>query len=257
MTKKVAVINDLSGLGRCSLTAAISVLSAMGIQACPLPTAILSSQTEYPSYYCYDFTDKMDYFRQEWKKLGTSFSGIYTGYVASVCQIEQIMHFLDTFQTADTFLLVDPVMGDDGVTYFCLLTDIDYNSLQDPSLSIQQLISRLKDAGQTLTKDHEKKVLITGIHFTADDGVHKIGNLLLDGSSHFLSAYPCCNGSYSGTGDLFASCITGGLARDISLTEMMQTAGSFLEKSLIDSVEEHVPVNEGVNFEKYLYLLHT
>lgn len=88
-------------------------------------------------------------------------------------------------------------------------------------------------------------------------GVHKIGNLLLDGSSHFLSAYPCCNGSYSGTGDLFASCITGGLARDISLTEMMQTAGSFLEKSLIDSVEEHVPVNEGVNFEKYLYLLHT
>lgn len=284
MTKKVAVINDLSGLGRCSLTAAISVLSAMGIQACPLPTAILSSQTEYPSYYCYDFTDKMDYFRQEWKKLGTSFSGIYTGYVASVCQIEQIMHFLDTFQTADTFLLVDPVMGDDGVTYdmytsglltamkelaaradvitpnlteFCLLTDIDYNSLQDSSLPIQQLISRLKDAGQTLTKDHEKKVLITGIHFTADDGVHKIGNLLLDGSSHFLSAYPCCNGSYSGTGDLFASCITGGLARDISLPEMMQTAGSFLEKSLIDSVEEHVPVNEGVNFEKYLYLLHT
>ena len=65
MTKKVAVINDLSGLGRCSLTAAISVLSAMGIQACPLPTAILSSQTEYPSYYCYDFTDKMDYFRQD------------------------------------------------------------------------------------------------------------------------------------------------------------------------------------------------
>lgn len=121
----------------------------------------------------------------------------------------------------------------------------------------KQLISRFKDAGQTLTKDHEKKVLITGIHFTADDGVHKIGNLLLDGSSHFLSAYPCCNGSYSGTGDLFASCITGGLARDISLTEMMQTAGSFLEKSLIDSVEEHVPVNEGVNFEKYLYLLHT
>ncbi len=184
MTKKIAVINDLSGLGRCSLTAAISVLSAMGIQACPLPTAILSSQTEYPSYYCYDFTDKMDYFRQEWKKLGTSFSGIYTGYVASVCQIEQIMHFLDTFQTADTFLLVDPVMGDDGVTYdmytsglltamkelvaradvitpnltdSVLLTDIDYNSLQDPSLSIQQLISRLKDAGQTLTKDHEKR----------------------------------------------------------------------------------------------------
>lgn len=282
MTKKVAVINDLSGLGRCSLTAAISVLSAMGIQACPLPTAILSSQTEYPSYYCYDFTDKMDYFRQEWKKLGTCFSGIYTGYIASVPQIEEIFHFLDTFQTPDTFLLVDPVMGDDGMTYdmytseflsamkkltaradvitpniteFCLLTDIDYSTLQNSSLSLHQLISCLKDASHTLTVERAKKILITGIHFTADDGIQKIANLLLDGSSHFLSAFPCCDGSYSGTGDLFASCITGGLARGTSLPEMMQTAGFFLEKALADSVKEQVPVNEGVNFEKYLHLL--
>ena len=282
MTKKVAVINDLSGLGRCSLTAAISVLSAMGIQTCPLPTAILSSQTEYPSYYCYDFTDKMDYFRQEWNKLGTCFSGIYTGYIASVPQIEEIFHFLDTFQTPDTFLLVDPVMGDDGMTYdmytseflsamkeltaradvitpniteFCLLTDMDYNTLQNSSLSLHQLISCLKDASHTLTAERTKKILITGIRFTTDDGIPKIGNLLLDGSSHFLSAFPCCDGSYSGTGDLFASCITGGLARGTSLTEMMQTAGSFLEKALADSVKEQVPVNEGVNFEKYLYLL--
>ena len=282
MTKKVAVINDLSGLGRCSLTAAISVLSAMGIQTCPLPTAILSSQTEYPSYYCYDFTDKMDYFRQEWKKLGTCFSGIYTGYIASVPQIEEIFHFLDTFQTPDTFLLVDPVMGDDGMTYdmytseflsamkelaaradvitpniteFCLLTDMDYNPLQNSSLSLHQLISCLKDASHTLTAERTKKILITGIRFTTDDGIPKIGNLLLDGSSHFLSAFPCCDGSYSGTGDLFASCITGGLARGTSLTEMIQTAGSFLEKALADSVKEQVPVNEGVNFEKYLYLL--
>ena len=282
MTKKVAVINDLSGLGRCSLTAAISVLSAMGIQTCPLPTAILSSQTEYPSYYCYDFTDKMDYFRQEWKKLGTCFSRIYTGYIASVPQIEEIFHFLDTFQTPDTFLLVDPVMGDDGMTYdmytseflsamkeltaradvitpniteFCLLTDMDYNTLQNSSLSLHQLISCLKDASHTLTAERTKKILITGIRFTTDDGIPKIGNLLLDGSSHFLSAFPCCDGSYSGTGDLFASCITGGLARGTSLTEMMQTAGSFLEKALADSVKEQVPVNEGVNFEKYLYLL--
>ena len=282
MTKKVAVINDRSGLGRCSLTAAISVLSAMGIQTCPLPTAILSSQTEYPSYYCYDFTDKMDYFRQEWKKLGTCFSGIYTGYIASVPQIEEIFHFLDTFQTPDTFLLVDPVMGDDGMTYdmytseflsamkeltaradvitpniteFCLLTDMDYNTLQNSSLSLHQLISCLKDASHTLTAERTKKILITGIRFTTDDGIPKIGNLLLDGSSHFLSAFPCCDGSYSGTGDLFASCITGGLARGTSLTEMIQTAGSFLEKALADSVKEQVPVNEGVNFEKYLYLL--
>lgn len=105
MTKKVAVINDLSGLGRCSLTAAISVLSAMGIQACPLPTAILaSSPNRIPQYYCYDFTDKMDYFRQECNKLGTSFRNLYR--LCFQCLPDWTNDgetFRNTFQTADNF----------------------------------------------------------------------------------------------------------------------------------------------------------
>ena len=92
MTKKIAVINDLSGFGRCSLTAAISVISAMGIQACPLPTALLTAQTGYPHYYMDDYTDKMDIYRQEWLKMGQHFNGIYTGFVASEAQIDQIFH---------------------------------------------------------------------------------------------------------------------------------------------------------------------
>lgn len=282
MTKKVAVINDLSGLGRCSLTAAISVLSAMGIQACPLPTAILSSQTEYPSYYCYDFTDKMEYIRSEWEKLNTTFSGIYTGYTASVTQIDQIFHFLDTFQTSDTFLLVDPVMGDDGITYdmytsdlltamkklvsradiitpnlteFCLLTDTDYKAFQDSSLALEDIIIKLRTATSTLTENCQKQIIITGIHFTDEAGVHKIGNLLINNDTYYFSSLPCCTGSYSGTGDLFASCITGGIARGDSLTDTIQTAGKFLEQALIDSSKEHVPTNDGVNFERFLYLL--
>ena len=292
MTRKIAVINDLSGLGRCSLTAAISVLSSMGVQPCPLPTAILSSQTEYPSYYSYDFTGKMDHFRQEWKKLGTEFSGIYTGYTASVAQIEQIFRFLDTFQKNNTFLVVDPVMGDDGLTYdmytgellaamkqlvtradvitpnlteFCLLTDTDYADFQNPLLSIRDITEKLQTASQKLPAGHPAKINITGIHFTDKEQgtpVHKIGNLLLDHTDAdtyvppVLSAFPCCKGSYSGTGDLFASCITGGLARGQELSEIIHIAGRFLEKALIDSVSEDVPVNEGVNFEKYLYMLH-
>ena len=75
MTKKVAVINDLSGFGRCSLTAAISVIAAMGVQPCPLPTAILSGQTGYPSYYCDDYTEKMDAIRKEWKESNALLGG--------------------------------------------------------------------------------------------------------------------------------------------------------------------------------------
>ena len=70
MTKKIAVINDLSGFGRCSLTAAISVIAAMGVQPCPLPTAVLSGQTGYPSYFYDDYTDKMDEFTDKFKKYG-------------------------------------------------------------------------------------------------------------------------------------------------------------------------------------------
>ena len=70
--KKIAVLNDLSGLGKCSLTAAIPVISVMGIQACPLPTAVLSCQTGFPSYFCDDYTDRMDKFMDEWKNLDFS-----------------------------------------------------------------------------------------------------------------------------------------------------------------------------------------
>ena len=97
MTKKIAVINDLSGFGKCSLTAAISVIAAMGVQPCPLPTAILSAQTGYPSYFLDDYTDRMDEFRKEWKKMGASFDGIYTGFMAGGAQIREVFSFLDDF----------------------------------------------------------------------------------------------------------------------------------------------------------------
>ena len=85
--KKVAVIQDLSSFGKCSLTAAIPVLSVMGVQACPLPTAVLSAQTGYPSFFYEDFTSKMNHFTEEWSKLNVTFDGIYTGFVTGEEQI--------------------------------------------------------------------------------------------------------------------------------------------------------------------------
>ena len=104
MTKKIAVINDLSGFGRCSLTAAISVIAAMGVQPCPLPTAILSGQTGYPSYFCDVYTDRMDAIRKEWEKMKVSFDGIYTGFMSESSQIEKVFRFLDSFYKKKTFI---------------------------------------------------------------------------------------------------------------------------------------------------------
>ena len=280
MTKKIAVINDLSGFGRCSLTAAISVLSAMGVQACPLPTAILTAQTEYPSYYCDDYTDKMDIYRREWAKMNQKFDGIYTGFVASEAQIGHIFRFIETFRTPDTFLLVDPVMGDDGITYdiftpallaqmkklalsadivtpnmteLCLLTDYSYEELMQIS-DTSQLLAQIQDLGQKLLAMGPSKVIVTGIQFT-EDGIRKMGNLYITEAEHALVSFPYVGGSYSGTGDLFASCLVAGIARGMDIPFIIQTAGTFLEYALTDSVNEKVPENDGVNFEKYLYLL--
>lgn len=281
MTKKIAVINDLSGFGRCSLTAAISVISAMGVQPCPLPTAILTAQTGYPSYYCDDYTDKMEHFRREWSNMGQTFNGIYTGFVASEQQIHQILNFVDTFRTPDTFLLVDPVMGDDGITYdmftptllsemkalamqadiitpnlteLCLLTDADYNKLTQVS-DYRQMIAEITTYGRSLCKNGPSHVIVTGIHFTDHEGTSKMGNLYINKEDAKLLAFPYIGGSYSGTGDLFASCLAAGIARGDDIPSIIHMAGDFLERALTDSVAEQVPRNDGVNYEKYLSLL--
>ena len=157
MGKKVAVINDLSGFGRCSLTAAISVLSAMGVQACPLPTAVLSAQTGYEDYHCVSLTEEMEQFRRSWEKMEARFDGIYTGFAADEEQIGHMIHIAETFHKKKAFLLVDPIMGDHGykfdifsiefcrkmrelakmadivtpnLTELCILTDTDYRMIE-------------------------------------------------------------------------------------------------------------------------------
>ena len=115
--KRIAVLNDLSGMGKCSLTAAIPVLSVMGVQACPLPTAVLSAQTGFPSYYCDDYTDRMDILMDEWQKMHFRPDGIYTGFLADALQAEKAVDFIQRFKSTETKVLVDPVMGDDGEEY--------------------------------------------------------------------------------------------------------------------------------------------
>ena len=278
MSKKIAVINDLSGFGRCSLIAAISTISAMGVQPCPLPTAILTAQTEYPSYYCDDYTDKMKYFHREWEKMGQRFDGIYTGFVASEAQIQNIFDFIETFKRPETFLLVDPVMGDDGVKYdiftsklleemkrlakradvitpnlteLCLLTGADYEEVKSID-EYSELKIKIKELANSFMKNGPKHVIVTGIRFVNEENVNMMGNLYFKGNESSICAFPYIGGSYSGTGDLFASCLAAGIARGDSIPDVIQMAGEFLELALVDSVKEGIPENDGVNYEKYL-----
>lgn len=282
MSKKIAVINDLSGFGRCSLTAAISAISVMGVQPCPLPTAVLSAQTGYPSYYCDDYTDKMEHFREEWEKMGAQFAGIYTGFLASEAQVEHIFRFLDTFYKEDTFLLVDPVMGDEGRVYamftdgllkqmkelegkadiitpnlteICLLTDYNFSEIQNMS-DTKQMIAKIEQMAQEMIRKGPKTVVVTGIRYIDEkDKKKKIGNLVVTEQKSQLSAFPYIGGSFSGTGDLFASVIAGGMARGDDIFRIINLAGEFIEQAMKDSVMDQVEANDGVNYEKYLKML--
>lgn len=284
MTKKIAVINDLSGFGRCSLTAAIPVISVMGAQPCPLPTAILSAQTGFDSYYCDDYTEKMEYFRQEWEKMDARFDGIYTGFIGNDAQIRQVFRFLDTFYKEDTFLMVDPIMGDEGTRFsfctdrmlsdmkelaaradvvtpnlmeLCLLAGADYDGViraaQKEKECFMTEIERL--AGELLARG-AKTVIVTGIRFFEDEeNLLKIGNLTVREQCAALSAFPYIGGSFSGTGDLFASVVAGGIARGDDIFRTVELAGAFIEAAMEDSAKENVSRNEGANFEKYLGML--
>lgn len=277
--KKIALINDLSGFGKCSLTAALPVISVMGIQACPLPTAILTAQTGFKDYYCDDYTDRMDYFTEYWKKMGVTFDGIYSGYLEGAQQIEKVMRFLDAFQTKDNIYLADPVMGDHGKPYtmhscelvcgmkelvrradaitpnlteLCMLTDTDYDDLTafsdepDYVKRVKNLCGRLLDDSGRL-----KYVVVTGIIRKKGDREY-IGNLAvaLDESHYIENLYT--GKGFSGTGDLFASVLSGSLVKGLSIRKAMERATYFLQEAIEEASLEQIPPEHGIYYEKYL-----
>ena len=280
--KKIAVLQDLSSFGKCSLTAAIPVLSVMGVQAIPLPTAVLSAQTAYPSYFYEDFTSKMNNFTDEWKKLQVTFDGIYTGFVTGGEQINNIFTFLDTFHSKETRLLVDPVMGDAGevykiftdgllarmrelvkhadvvtpnVTESCLLSGLSYEKLISYS-NEKDYIKALEEAGNHLQLATGAEVIITGVNPpSADLDKQSIGNMYFNGGKTFYHAMAFNGKSYSGTGDLFASVLMGSMMRGEDLRKAVQLAVAFLTEAILDTFLEEVPEIEGINFEKYLGML--
>ena len=170
------------------------MLSATGVQPCPLPTAVLSAQTGYESYFFQDLTEQMGMITEEWKKSGAQFDGIVTGFMSDYRQIGEVNHFLDLFHKEGTFLLVDPVLGDNGkrfsifdglfqeemkrlvkradvvtpnVTELCLLTDYDYEKIQTISETgdREALFSEVSEAAGRLLDSGVSEVVVTGVLF--------------------------------------------------------------------------------------------
>ena len=253
--KKIAVINDLSGLGKCSLTAAIPVISVMGVQACPFPTAVLSNQTGYETYFCEDFTEHMAPYMEEWKKRGFVPDGIYTGFLSDEKQADKILKFIDTFAGEDTLILTDPVMGDDGAVYPIYTEELcsRFRELArrsyviTPNLTEALLLLYGKNKMEEIWKEFQS--------FSGEERLAQIretGYLVLEKEKCSWVFAGKTGGSYSGTGDLFASVLSAGLVKGYPMENCVNMAVDFISASIRDAVEEGTDRNDGVCFEQQL-----
>ncbi len=271
--KKIALINDISCLGRCSLTAAIPIISACGFESAPFPTGIFSAHTEFEDFVCADLTDKMQSFADHWKKLNIRFDAIYTGYLATKEQAETVKRFLIDFKKSDTLCIVDPVMGDNGKFYnridesfvaemrfLCAMADII-----TPNVTEAEMIAGIDCAAPPYSLDHIKellialrnlgtpKIVITGIE--SDDG--QIGCAVYDSFTRKANMFftPKADGRFPGSGDVFAAALTSAVMSGKEFTDAVQIAMSFTCDCVEQTALTDVPRSYGLRFEPQIHKL--
>jgi len=275
--KKLAIFHDLSGFGRCSLTVAIPVASALGIQTCPVPTEILSNHTAYPSEYRFDFTQHMPQYLKAWEELGLSFDGILTGYMNKEQQVKCAADFIDRFRKDDTVVFVDPAMADGGrlyrgftpeyidflkthlicratiikpnLTEACFLSCFDYKSVLEAAgeESPRRLKADLINIMQFLKELGPEKIVITGIERGG-----KIINAICEGQEVKFLPSPRTGRNRPGTGDIFSAITCASVMKGMTLEKAVKKAADFTATAILVSEEAGVPVEEGVLFETIL-----
>lgn len=267
--KRIATIQDLSCVGKCSLAAAIPVISAAGVECCGIPTALLSNHTGCSSFYIRDLTDELEQIAAQLIKLGVSFDAVYTGYIANSGQMDIISGLIDRLRGEDALIFIDPVMGDNGRLYpaitpdyaekmrrLCAKADIVVPNLTeaylltgreyDPSPSpddIRELLRGLVALGPS-------RAVITG----AFGKPGETGAMGYDGSCFCGEFTPREDLSCSGTGDLFASALLGALMRGQDFAAAVSTAVRFTYEAVRRTIGDPSRRDYGVNFEQALPL---
>ncbi len=269
--KRVAAIHDISGIGKCSLTAAIPVISAAGIETAVMPTAVLSTHTGNIDGFTYrDLTDDLFPFAAHWKSLGIEFDGIYSGFLGSTEQVDIVCKFIDDFRKENTLVVVDPAMADGGKMYttfdesfakemilLCKKADLIIPNMTEaafllgeqyiePPYSkdyIERIIRKLLELGPSM-------VVLTGVCFQNDEigcAVIKKGDKEVFFA--FSEKFP---GIYYGTGDLFASALVGAYLNGKSISESAEIALEFTCDAIGRTYKAGTDTRLGVNFEQGL-----
>lgn len=269
---RIAAIHDLSGFGRCALTVIIPILSSMGMQVCPIPTAVLSTHTGgFEDYTFVDLTDQMESYIAHWKKLNLQFNSIYSGFLGSPRQIDIVADFIQSFRKEDQIVVVDPVLGDDGKTYDTFGTDmiqkmrelIRHADVITPNLTEAAFLldepypkhidnAEIKSWLLRLAEKGPKTVIITSvpdnltINKTAVIAYHSESKKFWKVSCDYIPA------EYPGTGDALTSVLIGSLLQGDSLPIALDRSVQFVSMGIRASFGYQYPAREGILFERIL-----
>ncbi len=268
--KRIALINDITGFGRCSVAVQLPLISALKVQACPLPTAILAAHTGFPVHYMDDYTKHMRPYMENWEALHLQFDGIVSGFLSSKEQIALVLEFVHKFKRDNTLFVVDPVMGDGGKLYssyneelcremrkllpvadvltpnmteVCQLLDLPYPDVMPSE-------DKLGDIAGALSKKGPQKIVITGL---VDEEGDRVYNYVYEKNcTPYLQENKRIPEEHSGTGDAFVAILAACLIRGEALHTAVVKAADFVGKAMAYTNSLKVPWNYGLCFEEYL-----
>ena len=268
--KKIALINDMTGFGRCSIAVELPIISALKIQCCPMPTAILSVHTGFKNYFLDDYTDRMKNYIESWRLNNLEFDGIATGFFGSAEQIDIVGEFLKNFPAT---VLIDPVIGDHGKIYASYTKEMCFKMrelLKFADLITPNLTEACELLGMTYPKNgiisdsalatmatnisskiHGKQIVITGVTLDFDDE-NTISNFIYDGGKIDIVTSKKIGSDRSGTGDVFFAIVAGNLINGKTLLNSVQKAADFVTKCIAHAENLNLPWNHGLPFEEFL-----
>ena len=271
--KRIVTIQDISCVGKCSLTVALPIISAMGIETAVIPTAVLSTHTAFKNFTYRDLTGDLPKIAKHWKQEKFNFDGIYTGYLGSIEQIDILKEFFKQFKTPDNFIFIDPVMADNGKLYagfdanfvkemkkLCKMADIIVPNLTEASYMLEKEYKEIyseqeiKDILIELSNLGPKYVVLTGVSFKDNKlGVMSYNKETNEFFTYFKEKIPA---KYHGAGDIFASTLVGAITNNNTLEEGLKIAVDYVWETINDTYKTNKKDAYGVNFEtKIPYLI--
>ena len=267
--KRIVSIQDISCFGKCSLTVALPITSAMGIETCVIPTAVLSTHTGGFTGYTYrDLTCDIADISRHWKSINLEFDAVCTGYLGSFEQIKLVSEFFDNFKTDNNLLIVDPVMGDKGKFYagftnefasemhkLCQKADVILPNLTEAALLLgEEYVGSgydedfIKDMLIRLSKIGSKIVVLTGVSFNENSqGVMSYNSETKEFFSYFSDNIP---GYYHSTGDVFSSTLAGALVKGFDMGKSVKIAVDFTVDCIRHTIGYEKEHWYGVKFEE-------